>query len=229
MFCYNCGANLPEGSVCCPNCGVQLDASVPPTEEKTKIRALADTLNKGVDNAGGKGYAAIMSSLFVFPTLICIAHDLFDRDGRITWSAYAIGVAMCLWMFLVLPALKPKRPALTAGICLGVISLYMIFLAYVNYQSPVYVKYVLPICLMITCSSALLSVLISYKVIRDVHIGSAVIAQAGLLALGTEILFDIQRRGVIHLRWSVYTAIAAVSAIAILEAVNYANRLSRKN
>lgn len=232
MFCYKCGVTVPDGSKVCPNCGVSLEEEEAPQQpqqpqQPPKKNPFAG-LTKRDENAGGKGYAAIASSLFVFPTLVCIAKDLLDRDGRMTWSAYAIGIAMCLWMLLVLPALKPKRPAVTACVCLCVISLYMALLAYVNSSSVLYINYVMPICLMITVSSALLSILISYKVIKDIHIASAVIGQAGLLSIGTEILFDVQRTGAVHLRWSIYAAIIAVSAIAVIEAINYANRVARR-
>lgn len=219
MFCPKCGKEIDSSSVFCPHCSAQVNPSITPDK---KIRPQKD------DNPRGKGFAAIVSALFVFPTLICLAFDYLSRDNQITWSAYVLGITMCLWMFIALPALKPKRPALTVSLCLGVISLYMAFLAYINHNAGIYVKYILPMVMMIIVSSAVLSLLISYNVIKKEHIISAVCLQAGLLMIGFEILFDIRLRGTVNLRWSIITSVVAISAIALNEAISYSVRIGKK-
>ena len=59
-------------------------------------------------------------------------------------------------MAIVLPVMKPKRPAVTVCICLAVISLYMLLLGYINSSASWYVQWVLPVFLMITISSAIM-------------------------------------------------------------------------
>ncbi len=249
MFCQNCGTQIADGTVICPACNTQLSASMgngpspapaPTPAEQPEPRP---TKKGRTENPKGKGYAAVVSALMAFPTLICLVADYLgppewiqsffpNREwaapGIITWSAYLLGIVMCLWMMIVLPAIKPKRPAVTVGVCMAVLSLYLLFLAYVNKGAGWYVDYVLPVCLMLTVSSAIMSILMAYKVIPPGHIASAIIVQSALLALGIEILFDMQQRGQLSLRWSIILAVAAISAVGIYEAVSYAVRINKK-
>ncbi len=247
MFCQNCGTQIADGTVICPACNTQLSASMgngpSPAPAPTPQPEPQPTKKGKTENPKGKGYAAVVSALMAFPTLVCLVADylgppewiqsLFPNrewaaSGIITWSAYLLGIVMCLWMMIVLPAIKPKRPAVTVGICMAVLSLYLLFLAYINHSAGWYVDYVLPVCLMLTVSSAIMSILMAYKVIPPGHIASAIIVQGALLALGIEILFDMQQRGQINLRWSIILAVAAISAVGIYEAVSYAVRINKK-
>lgn len=250
MFCRNCGSQLEDGTVICPVCNTQLEASMGSgasvnrtAAEPPKTDIPKEKTNNKNENPKGKGYAAIVSALLAFPTLVCLVADYlgppewirnffpnneWSQHGIITWSAYLLGIVMCIWMMIVLPAMKPKRPALTVGICMVVLSLYLVFLAYINNKAGWYVDYVLPICLMLTVTSAIMSILLAYKVIPPGHIASAVIIQGALLSVGIEILFDMQRRQAIELRWSLILAVAAICTVGIYEAVSYAVRINKK-
>lgn len=247
MFCQHCGSQIENSAVICPVCNAQLSSSIGVSPEPTpKAEKNEKTVNnevKKVENAKGKGYAAVISALIAFPTLICLVADYLGppewirnffpnhdwaQAGIITWSAYLVGIAMCMWMMIVLPAIKPKRPAITVCVCMVIISVYLLFLAYINHSAGWYVDYVMPVCLMLTVSSAIMSILMAYKIIPMNHLASAVIVQGALLCLGIEILFDMQRRQSIDLRWSVILAVAAISAVGIYEAVSYAVRINKK-
>lgn len=253
MFCKFCGSQIEDNAVICPFCNKQLDASVS-NEPKAAAPVKKKLFEKTEKSEGGnplnpkaKGYAAIASALIAFPAFLCLVLDyvgppewfqgvirFFSPDyagaqhGVITWSAYLLGLLMCLWMAVVLPAIKPKRPAVTVCICLAVISLYLLLLAYVNHNAGWYINYVLPICLMLTVSSAIVSILIAYKVIPASHIASAIGIQAALLCVGFEILFDINIRQAVNLRWSLIIAVALIGTIIVYEAVNYAVRINKK-
>ena len=251
MFCQNCGTQIADGTVICPACNTQLSPSMgngpspaPASAPEPAAQPEPQPAAKGkTENPKGKGYAAVVSALMAFPTLICLVADYLGppewirsffpgrewaEPGIITWSAYLLGIVMCLWMMIVLPAIKPKRPAVTVGVCMAVLSLYLLFLAYINHSAGWYVDYVLPVCLMLTVSSAIMSILMAYKVIPPGHIASAIIVQGALLCLGIEILFDMQKRGQLELRWSIILAVAAISAVGIYEAVSYAVRINKK-
>lgn len=246
MFCQHCGSQIDDNSVICPACNAQLSSSIgtsPAPEKKAPVYKEPEKENGKVENAKGKGYAAVVSALLAFPTLICLVADYLGppefirnffpnhewaQSGIITWSAYLVGIAMCMWMMIVLPAIKPKRPAITVCICMVVISVYLLFLAYINHSAGWYVDYVMPVCLMLTVSSAILSILMAYKVIPMNHLASAIIVQGALLGVGIEILFDMQKRQAIELRWSIILAVAAISAVGIYEAVSYAVRINKK-
>ncbi|MBQ8027248.1 MAG: zinc ribbon domain-containing protein [Clostridia bacterium] len=247
MFYNNCGVQIPDNSVICPNCNAQLSSSIgqsqpiytaPATQPATEPKE-----PKKEKNPKGKGYAAIVSALLAFPALLCLVIDYIGapefiqkwfpdaqwlQTGDITWSAYMLGILMCLWMAVVLPVMKPKRPAVTACICLAVISVYLLLLSYVNHSAGWYVEFVLPVCLMLTVSSAIMTILVSYKVIKKGHIASAIGVQLALLGIGTEILFDVNLTQQINLRWSLVFAVSAVGLILIYEAVRYATRINKK-
>ncbi len=240
MVCNNCGASIAYGSKFCPACGeaIAVQDTQPPVQQPEYNPggaydvppAYAQPIQPSAKERGkarSRSYAAIASALFVFPTLICFVLD-YIRDDALTWSPYSFGIFMCLWMFTVLPAVKPKHPALTVTICFGAITLYLIALSLLDNAALWYTGYTLPIALMLTVSSAVISLLASYKVLKGIHILTAVSIQSGLLLCGIESVFDIQRRGVISLRWSLLTAVAAISAAAICEAVAYAARANSK-
>lgn len=200
-------------------------------------------MSTSTENPKGKGYAAIATALMVFPTLICLVADYIGppeflqswfpdsqwaQSGIITWSAYLLGAVMCLWMLFVLPAIKPKKPLTTILVCVAVIILYQFFLAYINNGTGLYVKYILPAGLLVTLSSAVLSILLAYRVIPKGHTPSAIAVEAAFVSVGLEILFDVQRTQQVDLRWSLIFATAAISIVGIFEAVSYAVRINKK-
>ena len=227
MFCSNCGAALDPAAAACPNCGAPVSGSAQPSPPPADQNggSLPAKVNKF-----GRSYAALASAFMVFPTLICLVLDYIGKvKPGMDWSFYVLGVIMLIWMACVLPALKPKRPALTACICAGILSLYLIFLTYISGKNQLFMDYFLPIGIMILVSSVVLMLLIAYKVIKGEHILSAIVGEMGLLSIGFEILFDLRKRGAIELRWSLVAVAVAVSAIAVLEALSYTGRLNRKN
>ncbi len=225
MFCSNCGANVDPAASACPNCGAPVSGGSPSPAPPPAGREPETT------KAGkfGRSYAAIASALMVFPTLICLVLDYIGSvKPGMDWSFYVLGVIMLVWMACVLPAMRPKHPALTACICAGILALYLVFLAYVSGKNEVFMQYFLPIGIMIIVSSVVLMLLIAYKVIKGEHIFSAIFGELGLLSVGFEILFDIRKRGVIELRWSLILLAVAISAIAITEALSYTGRINRR-
>ena len=230
MFCQNCGAALDPNAAACPNCGAPVNGYTAPaaTEPEPASAQQPFLLPKKFDKFG-RSYAAIASALMVFPTLICL---VFDYIGKVKpgmdWSFYVLGLIMFTWMACVLPALRPKRPALTACICAGILMLYLIFLSYISGKNEIFMQYFLPIGIMIIVSSVILMLLISYKVIKGEHILSAVVGEVGLLSIGFEILFDVRKHGAVELRWSLVMAVLAISGIAILEALSYIRRINQK-
>lgn len=249
MFCRNCGSQIEDGTVICPVCNTQLEASmgnganVNPAQAEPAAQPEKKEKPQKTENPKGKGYAAVVSALLAFPTLVCLVADYlgppewirnffpnndWSQHGVITWSAYLVGIVMCIWMMIVLPAMKPKRPAITVCVCMAVLSLYLIFLAYINNNAGWYVNYVMPVCLMLTVTSAIMSILLAYKIIPPGHVASAVVVQAALVCLGTEIIFDIQRNQAVELRWSLILAVAAICTVGIYEAVSYAIRINKK-
>ncbi len=207
--------------------------------QKTKSR------KDSPENKRAKGYAAIASVLIAFPALLCLVVDYlgapeliqqwfpewipeFLQTGKMYWSAYMIGFFMCLWMVIVLPVLRPKRPALTACLCLGVVSLYMLFLSWVNNNASWYDKFVLPISLMVIISSAIMTILISYRIIKNGHVVTAIGTQIAMLIVATEILFDINFKSEISLRASLVALVVIACGLMLYEAIYYTTRLHKK-
>ena len=239
MYCNHCGNQVNEGTVICPVCSTQLAPTVSKQQEPAK--------DKRPENPKAKGYAAIVSALLAFPTLVFLVvdylgaptwvHWIFNffeinaeqiQPGHMDWSLYFVGLIMCLWMAIVLPVMKPKRPAVTVCICLAVISLYMLLLAYINSSASWYVQWILPVFLMITVSSAIMSILVSYKVIKGNHVFTAIGVQAALITIGLEIVGDMNIRGAINLRWSLIAFVIIVGVLLVYEAISYASRVNKK-
>ena len=159
-----------------------------------------------------------------FPDLV----PEFLQTGNMFWSAYMIGFFMCVWMIVVLPILRPKRPAVTVCICLSIVSVYMLLLSYINDNVSWYDKFVLPLSLMVIISSAIMTILISYKIIKDGHVVTAIGAQIAMLIIATEALFDLNFKSEVTLRASLVIALIIVGALLLYEAVYYTARLNKK-
>ncbi len=296
MFCSNCGTQLADGSVICPNCKSKVLANVERADTAQKVEEIPAKENQSAQqfdtapinvseqsytsgyngntqsgaptsvktppvyvsapesrfgkkkaevNKKSKGFAAIASALIVFPAILCLLIDYlgapefiqkwfpdlvpeFLQTGNMFWSAYMIGFFMCVWMIVVLPILRPKRPAVTVCICLSVVSVYMLLLSYINDNVSWYDKFVLPISLMVIISSAIMTVLISYKIIKDGHVVTAIGAQIAMLIIATEALFDLNFKSQISLRGSLIMAVVIVGALLLYEAVYYTARLNKK-
>ena len=292
MFCSNCGTQLADNTVICPNCKskvlqnvervqvAQQVEEIPVTETQSAQQFDTAPINvpqqpyatdtqygaptsvktppvyasapenrfekkKAEGNKKSKGYAAIASALIVFPAILCLLIDYlgapefiqkwfpdlvpeFLQTGNMFWSAYMIGFFMCVWMIVVLPILRPKRPAVTVCICLSVVSVYMLLLSYINDNVSWYDKFVLPVSLMVIISSAILTVLISYKIIKDGHVVTAIGAQIAMLIVATEVLFDLNFKSEISLRGSLIIAVIIVGALLLYEAIYYTARLHKK-
>lgn len=196
-------------------------------------------------NNKAKGYAAMASALIAFSAIFCLLIDYlgapefvqkwfpdlvpeFLQTGNMFWSAYMIGFFMCVWMVVVLPILRPKRPAITICICLSVVSVYLLLLSYVNSNVSWYDKFVLPISLMVLISSAIMTLLIAYKIIKNGHVVTAIGAQIAMLIVATEVLFDMNYKSEISLRGSLIVAVIIVGILLIYEAGYYAKRLNKK-
>ncbi|MBQ5825718.1 MAG: hypothetical protein IIW48_13060 [Clostridia bacterium] len=194
-----------------------------------------------------KGYAVIATALLAFPALVLPVVDYlgapewmlnlfsffeytptFAQPGIISWSLYIIGILMCLWMVAVLPALKPKNPAVAASICCLVVSLYMVLLSFINNGALWYKAYVLPVCLMVTVTTSILTLLLSYGIIHKRHTFSAVAVQLALISIGSEIVSDINISGAVNLRRSLITAVVLAGVVIIYEAIRYASRINKQ-
>jgi len=251
MYCNNCGKKVDDGVFVCPDCNTQLPSnnvkSFANVQQPVYSEERPAKKTRKHADPKAKGYAVIVSALFAFPMLICLVVDYLGvpqwlckfidffglntdnlQQGNMDWSLYLLGFVMCIWMAAVLPVLKPKYPVVTACACLAVISLYMLLLGYINEGADWYRRWVLPIFLMITVSSAIMSVLISYKIIKGKHIATAIGVQLALLSVGFEIMGDMNINGEVNLRGSLIVAVSLVGLILIYEAVNYAVKLNKK-
>lgn len=109
MQCPKCNNTIPDNSKFCNSCGANLTAS--PTPKNKKFQFF-----KGPSD-GGKGYAAIMTALMVFPATLCVAIDLVfhKNDG---WCTYVVGAIIVAWIVSVFPALRITPAPITALICM---------------------------------------------------------------------------------------------------------------
>lgn len=105
MYCVQCGVELQRGVQKCPLCGLRVyhpDLSEQP-------EALPYPPYTGGGDSVRRGSALlVLSVLFLLPIIVCLVVD-FKLNGGVTWSDYAIGGILMLYIALVLPLWFRRR------------------------------------------------------------------------------------------------------------------------
>lgn len=215
MFCPKCGAQHPDGSVVCTQCGAEL----PRAEGKQRIF--------NAPSKGSKSYAALFTAFLVFPASICTAIDLvFHRHDY--WFGYVVGALIVAWVIFVLPALKITPSFVTGLICFGTILCYIAYIAgktgHVDWLS----KVALPMIILIAAFISMDVALIGGKRVKGLHIFSLLSAQTVAYLICLEATLDNLKMGEIELGWSLIIACGFISVIAVMEAFSYVGRINKK-
>ncbi len=218
MFCSNCGTQLADAAVICPNCGVAVAGAVSPAAKPKKKR----TASKGA-----KSYAAIFTALMVFPAMICTVWNLV-REHDTFWAGYVLGALAVVWVYCVLPVLRITPAPITALICFVTTSLYLLYIAKQSGHFELFYAFAMPLTLLLSVYAAMDYALIGGKRIDGVRIFSLLSLQSAVFFIVLEALIDNFKRGAIDLKWSLVVSCGFVSALALSEAVSYITRLYKK-
>ena len=229
MNCYKGGATIPEGNAFCGNCGAAAPIVPSPDETPEPENGGGNGRGRFLKSPGkkAKSYAAIATALMVFPASICGVIDLLfhANDG---WSLYVIGGLLVAWMVSVFPVLSITPAPVTALLSFFSIMTYVLLLVGKEGFTERFFQVGLPLMVLMAIFVAVDSALASAGKLKGLHMISVVSLETVIYMVVAEIAFDLQKRGVIDLRWSLIVACFFISAIAIAEAVSYVWKINKK-
>lgn len=96
MYCANCGVGLAPTEKACPLCGVRAH----PDLQREAVQPLYPA--EPPMQVNSKAVHVVTTVLFLLPMLICFQCDLIVT-GRISWSGYAVGALMLVYVIFALP------------------------------------------------------------------------------------------------------------------------------
>lgn len=220
MQCPNCNHTNPDNSNFCSGCGANL-TSAPQTANKKF------TFFKGPTD-GGKGYAAVMTALMVFPATLCIALDLVfhKNDG---WCTYVVGALIVAWIVSVFPALRVTPAPVTALICLFSVLSYVAYIIGKTGEIYWFYKVGLPLFILAAVFISVDAALIGAGKLKGLHTLSLVSVEIAVYLVAIEATVDMLLYNMITIRWSAIVACFFISAVAFFEAFQYVIKLIKKN
>jgi hypothetical protein len=217
-YCANCGVELEKSEKICPLCGLEVCNPRQPWDEKA-IRPYPrqpDPLN---DQINRRFTAAIMSISLAFPAVLCVVINLI-LDGKATWGLIAAGALALIWLFTV-PYYLYRKPNLTL-VFLPIVAgapAFMLLIAWVFQSFAWYLPLALPI-LLITCLLVYLAgILVERRLARGFSIPSLILATAGFLVLGIEIIVKLYLFHKFQVSWSLLAAVPCLAVALALLAV----------
>lgn len=220
MQCPKCRSMIPDGSKFCNSCGADLTGSSKPQNKKF-------VFFKGPSD-GGKGYAAVMTALMVFPATLCVALDLVfhKNDG---WCTYVVGALIVAWIVSVFPALRITPAPITALICLFSVLSYVAYIIGKTSQFYWFYKVGLPLFILAAIFISIDATLIGAGKCKGLHMLSLLSIEVAVYLVAIEATVDMLLFNEIAIRWSAISACFFISAVALFEAFHYVFKLMKKN
>ena len=220
MQCPKCNTVNPDNAKSCNSCGASLTAS-----PKPKNKSL--TFFKGPTD-GGKGYAAVMTALMVFPSTLCVAIDLVfhKNDG---WCTYVVGAIIVAWIVSVFPALRITPAPITALICLFSVLSYVAYIIGRVGEIQWFYKVGLPLFILAAIFISVDATLIGAGKFKGLHMLSLISVEIAIFLVAIEATADMLVFNEITIRWSAIVACFFISAVALFEAIHYVLKLMKKN
>lgn len=221
MQCPNCNSIIPDNSKFCGNCGSNLAS--PPVQPANKKPAFF----KGPTD-GGKGYAAVMTALMVFPATLCIALDLVfhKNDG---WCTYVVGALIVAWIVSVFPVLRITPAPVTALICLFSVLSYVAYIIGKTGHIFWFYKVGLPLFILAAIFISVDAALLGAGKLKGLHALSLVSVEIAVYLIAIEATVDMLLFNMVTIRWSAIVACFFISAVALFEAFQYVIKLMKKN
>ena len=218
-YCVHCGVKLGESELRCPLCGtVVLDPAEPekpPVPRAYPVRTPEQELKKS------KRFLLLLSALMLLlPAALCLVIDLL-LTGAFTWSLYAAGALILLFITVAVPLLVRRSRAYfsvgTAFVCLN------LYLFLVERQSGTQ-GWFLPIALpALTLAAVMITgVILLYRrgTLNKLTLPAAGLIAAALECLAIEWLCVLARGGEIRFVWSPFVQAPCVFIALALVFVN---------
>lgn len=220
MQCPNCNNTIPDNSKFCNSCGASLGSSSKPHNKKLAFF-------KGPSDSG-KGYAAVMTALMVFPATLSVAIDLvFHRNDG--WCTYVVGALIVAWIVSVFPALRITPAPITALISLFSVLLYAAYIIGKSSQLYWLYKVGLPLFILAAVFISIDATLLGAGKCKGLHMLSVISVETAIFLVAIEATVDMLMFNEITIRWSAIVSCFFISAVALFEAFQYVMKLFKKN
>ena len=182
-YCVHCGVKLGEGEKRCPLCGTEALDPACPVGPSDAPRAYPVRTPEQELKRNKRFLLSLAALLLLLPAVLCLVIDLLT-DGAVTWSLYAAGALVLLFISTAAPLLLPRHKVnlsiLVSFLCL---TAYLFMAEQVSESSGWFFPIVLPALAVMT---AMLYALVTlYR--RD-YLNKLTLLAASLAALAVECL-----------------------------------------
>lgn len=201
MYCVKCGVELADSEKKCPLCNTEVICPSEPREiAPSPYPPYPGAVTEGVSKSG---FLFVLTVIFLLPFLLCLICD-FKINGELSWSGYASGAILLLYIIAVLPIwFKKPNPVIFIPVDFTAIGLYLL---YINYSSrgDWFLSFAFPLVASIMLIVTAVVTLKRYTKGGEIFIyGGATILFGGVAVL-TEYLLCITFSGYRMFVWSLY-------------------------
>ena len=110
-YCVHCGVRLEQGIKTCPLCGTR---NIDPNELKAaERRAYPERMLQQDLRRSRRFILELLAILLLLPAFLCVALDLLLTPS-LTWSVYAAGALLMLYISVCVPICRQKHRTVTA-------------------------------------------------------------------------------------------------------------------
>lgn len=125
MYCISCGVKLADSEKKCPLCGLEVYHPKLPTVAGENMYPVNQYPEQTVSPWGIRMLVLVC---FLLPLLTVLLCDL-PIHGRITWSGYAIGALVLLYVVAVLPLwFKKPNPVIFVPVDFAAVGVYLLYI-----------------------------------------------------------------------------------------------------
>ena len=224
MYCVKCGVELADSEKVCPLCGTRaFHPDMPPQQGQPPYPV---DRRPHTEEVSRSGVLFLLTVLALLPAVLFILCD-WRINGRITWSGFAVGGLVLLYILAALPMwFKRPDPVIFVPVDFAAIAL---FLLYVNYATGGhwYLSFALPV----TGAAALLVcamvTLLKYLPGAALYICGGALILSGGLAVLVEFLLNLTFGLHDTFLWSIYPLAVGVVLGAMLLVIAVSKPLRR--
>lgn len=217
-YCVNCGVELAQSEKICPLCHTEVINPLAPWQEPAErpYSRHVDVVMKRIDR---RYFATLAGILLLIPCVVTVLLDILSGGG-LTWSAYVVGAAATVYVFVFLPFFFKKYHTLIfLGADCAALLLYLLFIERAN-GGDWFMGLGMP--LTVSASACLLALALVFTKTRlSMLVKTGIVLCAiGLFVVSVEVIVSLDAYGAARLVWSLYALIPCVAlgaAALILE------------
>ena len=209
MYCVKCGVELAENESKCPLCStVVCHPDFFRSEGGTLYPPDPDSHEETINVSG---VLFVVSIVFLIPILLTLMFDWKFNSG-FTWSGYAVGAILLLYIMAVLPLwFKKPNPVIFSSVDFAAAALYLLYIDMFT-QGGWFLSFAFPV----TGGAALISVaaitLVRYVRRGYLYIFGGVVIATGFFTVLIEFLLHVTFHSRAALVWSVFPLAACFLA-----------------